>query len=244
VNPLGYARGLAQAAMQTGAAVHGATPVARIIRQGDRWKVHTPGGIVTAERLVLATNGYTHAIWPGLARSVVPVFSGIVATEPLPPAVARAILPARSAVYEIGKVTTYYRLDQHDRLLMGGRSQQSELAGPGALTWMIRYAERLWPVLRGVAWTHGWNGQLAITPDHYPHFHEPAPGVIACLGYNGRGVAMATVMGKQIAARLLNPAAAIDMPITDLKPMAFHGLWKSAVAARVAYGRLRDQLGL
>jgi glycine/D-amino acid oxidase-like deaminating enzyme len=244
VNPLGYARGLAQAAIQAGAAVHGDTPVTRITRQGSRWEIATPTGTVSAETVVLATNGYTDGIWPGLARSVVPVFSGIAATAPLAPEIARAILPARSAVYEIGKITTYYRLDDQDRLLMGGRSQQSDIAGAAALGWMTRYAERLWPVLRGVEWTHGWNGQLAITPDHYPHLHEPAPGVIACLGYNGRGVAMASVMGSQIARRLLSPGREIDMPITDVKPIRFHGLWKSAVAARVAYGRLRDAVGL
>jgi hypothetical protein len=64
-----------------------------------------------------------------------------------------------------------------------------------------------------------------------------------CLGYNGRGVAMSTAMGPQLAKRTLGGAEAeIDMPITGMKPIPFHGLWKSAVAARIAYGRIRDSL--
>ena len=64
-----------------------------------------------------------------------------------------------------------------------------------------------------------------------------------CLGYNGRGVAMASAMGPQLTRRVLGGSAAeIDMPITDLKPVPFHGLWRTAVAARIAYGRIRDSL--
>jgi glycine/D-amino acid oxidase-like deaminating enzyme len=243
VNPLGYARGLAQAAIQAGARVHGGTPAERLWRDGASWKIATPTGTVTADRLVIGTNGYTDDLWPKLRRSVVPVYSGIVASAPVPEEVAREMMPLRGALYELGGITTYYRIDRGNRVLMGGRCQQADIAAPGDVAWMVRYAERLWPQLKGRGWTHGWSGQLAITPDHYPHIHEPAPGVLVCVAYNGRGVAMATAMGSQLSRRTLGgAAAAIDMPITDLKEIPFHGLWKTAVAARVLYGRVRDYL--
>jgi glycine/D-amino acid oxidase-like deaminating enzyme len=245
VNPLGYARGLAQAAMQQGATVHGGTKVQRLQRNGAHWRVETATGTVTADKLILATNGYTGDLWPGLRRSIVPVYSAIVATEPLSEAVARTIMPAKSVLYEIGSVTVYYRLDLDNRLLMGGRGVQHDIAGPGPIQYLIDYALRLWPALKGVKWTHGWNGQLAITPDHYPHIHEPADGVLVCLGYNGRGVAMSSAMGPELARRTLGgPAADIAMPVTGIKEMPFHALWRSGVAARVIYGRIRDSLGL
>ena len=84
VNPLGYARGLAQAAMQRGAAVHGGTRVRRASKDGGAWRLETETGTVTAEKLVLATNGYTDSVWPGLRRSLVPLYSAIASTEPLP----------------------------------------------------------------------------------------------------------------------------------------------------------------
>jgi glycine/D-amino acid oxidase-like deaminating enzyme len=238
VNPLGYARGLAQAAVQAGAAVHGATPALEVKRNG-RWQVRTPTGTVRADKLVLATNGYTDDIWRGLRRSVVPVFSGIAASEPLPQA------PMQSVLYELGRVTVYYRFDHANRLLMGGRSAQRDISQPQELRYLIRYAERLWPEVRGARWTHAWSGQLAITPDHYPRVHEPDESVLVCLGYNGRGVAMSTAMGPQLAKRVVGGSKAqIDMPITTMKEIPFHALSRSAVKARMVYGRIRDWLGL
>ena len=151
-------------------------------------------------------------------------------------------MPARSVLYEMGRVTVYYRLDSSNRLLMGGRSHQRDITDPRELQYLIDYAVRLWPTLRGARWTHGWSGQVAVTSDHYPHVHEPNQSVLVCLGYNGRGVAMSTAMGPQLARRVLG--GEIDMPITTLKEIPFHALWRSAVSARIAYGRIRDYLGL
>jgi glycine/D-amino acid oxidase-like deaminating enzyme len=242
VNPLGYARGLAQAAMLLGATVHGDTEVTRLQKVRRGWQVHTPTGIVTAEKLVLATNGYTDDIWPQLRRSLVPLFSAIAATEPLPQDVVDRVMPVRSSLYEIGRITVYYRFSPDNRLLIGGRSVQKDVDHPDALRYLSDYATRLWPVLRGVTWTHGWSGRVAYTPDHYPHIHEPDPDVLICLGYNGRGVAMSSAMGPQLANRILG--GAIDMPVTTIKQIPFHALWRSGVAAGIVYGRIRDALGL
>ncbi len=244
VNPLGYARGLAQAALNAGAAVHGGTAVRALRREGAGWALDTPVGTVRAERVVLATNGYTDGLWPGLRRTVVPVFSAIAATEPLPEATARQIMPGRAVAYEVGDITVYYRLDAWGRLLIGGRSVSRDTSDPARYRWLTRYAQRLFPGIEGAAWAYFWNGQLAVTPDHYPHLHEPAPGVIAALGYNGRGVAMATAMGGEVAKRVMGAGEdALAMPITGMKAIPLHGLWRSAVAARVAYGRLRAWVG-
>ena len=81
------------------------------------------------------------------------------------------------------------------------------------MQFLIRYAHRLWPQLKPFKFTHGWNGQLAVTTDHYPHIHEPAEGVLVCLGYNGRGVAMSTAMGPELARRIIGGTSAeMNMP--------------------------------
>jgi glycine/D-amino acid oxidase-like deaminating enzyme len=246
VNPLGYARGLARAAISAGARLHGGSPAIRLARTpGGGWRVETPEGAVLADRLVIGTNGYTDDLWPGLKRTVVPVWSGITATEPLADAVARQIMPGGGVLYELGSVTVYYRLDIGNRLLMGGRSGLRDMGGPEGFRYLQRYAVKLWPALRHVAWTHGWNGQLGMTADHYPHLHEPAPDVLIALGYNGRGVAMATAMGGIIARRIGGEAEeTLDMPITGIKPIPFHRLWPLAVQGRLAWGRMRDRMGL
>jgi len=110
---------------------------------------------------------------------------------------------------------------------------------------LIAYAKRLWPFIGNPRWTHGWNGQLALTLDHYPHLNEPADKVIACLGYNGRGVAMATAMGAEIARRITGAQPAdLDMPVKSaLEPIRLHRLWPIGVTARLAYGRLMRTIG-
>ncbi|MDB5413910.1 MAG: oxidoreductase [Rubritepida sp.] len=245
VQPLSYARGLARAAMQLGARIHGGTPATALARSGAGWRVSTPRGEISADQVVLATNGYTGDLWPGLRQSVVPVYSSIASTAPLPEETARSIMPRRASLYEAGHITVYYRMDQQNRLLMGGRGPQSPLTSLEPIRYLMDYAARLWPEIAGAEWTHGWNGQIAATKDHYPHLHEPAPGLLAGLGYNGRGVAMGTAMGRQIALRLLGkPAAELDLPVLPIKPIPFHGFWKLGVSYAILQGRLRDRFGL
>jgi glycine/D-amino acid oxidase-like deaminating enzyme len=245
LQPLDYARGLARAAQQAGAHVHGGNRVLGLTRAEGRWRARTARGSVTAETVVLGTNGYTDGLQPALRRSVVPVFSTIVASAPLDERQAAAVMPLRGVLYEAGHITVYLRVDRANRLLMGGRGPQHTLAPGEAPAYLMRHAVRLWPVLEGLSWTHAWNGQLAMTPDHYPHVHRPAPGLIACLGYNGRGVALSTALGAEIARLALGAAAEeIAMPVTPVRPIALHRFWRLAVAAKVMEARLRDRLGL
>jgi glycine/D-amino acid oxidase-like deaminating enzyme len=244
LNPLGYARGLAAAAAAAGAAVHGGTRVLGLTRQGGDWKVRTSAGSATAAHVVLATNGYTDNLWPGLRRSIVPVFGAIAASSVLPDALARAVMPGRAVLYESGAITVYYRVDSAGRLLMGGRGPQREIDTAHPLAHLLAYAGRLWPGVKDIEWTHAWGGRLAMTRDQYPHVHEPAPGIIACLGYNGRGVAMGTAMGAQIARRIVEPRAGFDMPISRMRPILLHGAWPLAVHAAIARGRISDFFGM
>jgi glycine/D-amino acid oxidase-like deaminating enzyme len=244
LNPLSFARGLAQAAIRVGAAVHGGTRVLKAKREAGAWRLETAGGSVVAAHLVLATNGYTDRLWPDLRRTIVPLFGAIAASSRLPESISRSIMPGRSVLYESGAITVYYRVDSGQRLLIGGRGPMREIHSVRALPHLLAYARRLWPVLAGVPWTHAWGGRLAMTSDQYPHVHQPAPGVVVSLGYNGRGVAMATAMGAQLARRIMRPDAPIDMPVTDMKTIALHAFWPAGVKAAILYKRVSDFLGL
>jgi glycine/D-amino acid oxidase-like deaminating enzyme len=244
LNPLSFARGLAQAAIRVGAAVHGGTRVLKAKREAGAWRLETAGGSVVAAHLVLATNGYTDRLWPDLRRTIVPLFGAIAASARLPESISRSIMPGRSVLYESGAITVYYRVDSGQRLLIGGRGPMREIHSVRALPHLLAYARRLWPVLAGVPWTHAWGGRLAMTSDQYPHVHQPAPGVVVSLGYNGRGVAMATAMGAQLARRIMRPDAPIDMPVTDMKTIALHAFWPAGVKAAILYKRVSDFLGL
>lgn len=244
LNPLSYVRGLARAAIRAGARIHAGSRVTGIRRDGDAWRLETARGTVLSPHVVLATNGYTDDLWPGLRRTVVPLFGAVAASEPLTAAAGRALMPSRSVLYESGAITVYYRIDAGERLIIGGRGPQREIDSVGAIAHLLAYTHKLWPLLEGLRWTHAWGGRLAMTRDHYPHIHEPAPGVQVCLGYNGRGVAMATALGAALARRIAHPGQALDMPVTDPRTIAMHRFWPVAVQAAILHGRIRDALGL
>ena len=153
-------------------------------------------------------------------------------------------MPDRAVLYESGAITVYYRIDAQQRLLIGGRGPMREIHAASAIPHLLEYARKLWPVLKGVEWTHVWGGRLAMTRDQYPHIHEPARGVLICLGYNGRGVAMAATMGAQLARRIADPSASFDMPVTDMRSIPLHALWPIAVKAAIVRGRVSDFLGI
>jgi sarcosine oxidase len=93
------------------------------------------------------------------------------------------------------------------------------------------------------SWEHRWSGRVALTADHLPHLHEPRPGVLIGLGYNGRGVAMATVMGKLLADRALGASPAeIGWPVTSIEPIPLHRWRLPAMALVVHWKRFQDWL--
>ncbi len=244
VNPLSLARGLALSAQRAGCQVYCDTRGTRLERRADGWTVTTPGGRIDAESVILATDGYSDDLWPGLKTSIVPIFGAIVATEPLDPPLARAIVPGGQSVYESGTVTVYFRRDRHDRLLMGGRGPQRAATDRRDYAHLVAYARTLWPELAPAAWTHSWNGQFALTPDFYPRLHAPAPGLYIGLGYSGRGVALGVAMGVELAkASMGAPIDSLALPVTPIPRIRFHRLWRVGVALGVAAARFHDRFG-
>jgi glycine/D-amino acid oxidase-like deaminating enzyme len=101
----------------------------------------------------------------------------------------------------------------------------------------------IYPQLKGIAFEYHWGGLVAMTPDHLPHLHELGPGLLAGLGYNGRGVAMATVMGRLLARRALG-AQVMDLgfPVSPVSPVPFHALSGIGTRAAIQYLRFVDGL--
>jgi glycine/D-amino acid oxidase-like deaminating enzyme len=244
LHPLRYARGLAAAARAAGATLHENSRALELRRNGQLWHVSTATGSIAAPCVLLATNGYTDELWPSLRETLIPLFGAIAASAPLSESVARDILPGRSVLYEIGAITHYYRVDASQRLLFGGRGPMREVTDEAQVKHLLAYARQLWPAIERLEWTHVWGGQLAMTTDHYPHIHEPQDGVTICLGYNGRGVAMATVMGALLAARIAEPSGRFDMPISPLRRIPLHTFWRTGVRAAIIRGRFNDWLGI
>ncbi len=240
LNPLGYARGLARAAATAGVSLHGDSPARRIVRHGDRWRVETGAGSVLAAELVICTNGYTGPLWPGLSRSLVPTATVIAASEPLPPELRARILPGRHAVSETARVFYYYKLDAAGRLVIGTKGPIFSPPDAGPAERARRGALMLFPQLAEIRWTHAWGGYVAVTADMTPRLMRLDRGVTALLGYQGRGIAMATAMGREVARQLAGGETAF--PVSSLRTIPLHRFRRLGVAARVYTARLLDRL--
>lgn len=242
LNPLAYARGMAAVAQCAGAKLYEKSEVKNITRIGHQWHIKTGHGKVIAPELVIATNGYTGDLWPGLRRTILPVYTYITATEPLPEAIRSKIIPGKVSLYESAWDVVYYRLDEAGRLLMGGRGAQKPPASQNDYVHLVRYAEKLWPQLKGISWPFYWYGQVAVTKDHFPYLIAPEPGIHLMLGYSGRGIAMATVSGRLVAQRIVSGGQAdVALPVrTTLDPIAFHSFWRIGAEALMRAHILKD----
>ena len=240
VQPLAYARGLARAAMEEGAVIHGASEATGIVRRGAGWSVRTGRASIRCEIVVLATNGYTGDLWPGLRQSLVPVASFVTATAPLGHNVLPTVLPGRHAVSETARIIVYYRLDDRGRFIIGGRGRWFNVTDRGDVSHVRAAALHLFPQLEGTQWEYQWAGWPAITRDHLPKLFALDQGVYAGLGYNGRGVASATMMGQQLANVVLAEAEPL-VEVRGPERYAFHRFRQAGISFHLLTGTLLDR---
>jgi glycine/D-amino acid oxidase-like deaminating enzyme len=245
LHPLNYALGLAEAAERAGARLHDDSRVVNLSATPDSVWVTTPRGQVTARRALICTNAYTGDLAAPLGRTVVPVTSVQVATAPLSDNIAASILPQGHAPSDTRRLLLYFRKDTRGRFIIGGRGAPGD-GGMRARQAALRAdAVRLYPQLRDAEWGHAWGGSVALTRDHLPGLHRLAPNVMAGLGYNGRGVAMATVMGTLLARWASGaPDEDLGFPVTPARPIPFHRFRNPGLGAAVAAFRMLDRLGL
>jgi glycine/D-amino acid oxidase-like deaminating enzyme len=244
VQPLSYARGLARAAMAAGVVIHTNSPATQLSQGKGQWQVTTAGGAkVSAERVVLCTNGYTDGLWPQLGKSIINANSFQVATEPLPEAVRRSILPEGHVSSDARNLLLYYRIDHSGRLLMGGRGtfNEPDPALPGDWSHLENVIAKLFPQAADIPVAYRWCGHVAITRDYLPHLHEPARGLLIDIGCQGRGVGLQTRMGQALAEYITGGDVQV-LPVapSKIKPFPLYGLRRLYVSAVIGWYRMTD----
>lgn len=241
VNPLGYARGLARAAISEGARIFTGSMVETLERKGDRWTVTTANGAVTANRVILATNAYGGGIYKALGRSYFPVNSFLVATRPLSQNVLATLMPEGHCMADTRRLLIYCRTDEAGRLVVGGRGNHHDPDGAGDFVHVEKALHRLFPQVGDVDYDYRWSGRVALTPDMYPRVHMPEPGLSIALGYNGRGVAMASALGAAMGRHAVSgDENELPLPVSAIRPVPFHGARRLYLAAATMWYRTLD----
>jgi glycine/D-amino acid oxidase-like deaminating enzyme len=188
-------------------------------KQNDHWVVETDHGTVNAKHVVLGTNAYTDALWPGLNKVFTIIHYFQLASQPLDSS-ASHILPGKQGVWDTGKIMFNVRRDAYDRLLIGsmGRIHGSKDNGLSK-RWALKQIKRLFPTLGAVSFEQAWCGQIAMTPDHLPRIYELDNNLYTSIGYNGRGITTGTIFGKAMAD-LLTGMDRTDLPLPISEPAA------------------------
>lgn len=168
------------------------------------------GGTIAARHIIRATEAWSSQL-PRSARAVAPVYSLMVATEPLPAALWDRIgLRRREVFADYGHVVIYGQRTADDRIAFGGRGApyhfgsriSSEFDTDEAVFEQIRRTLRdLLPQLGPTRFTHAWGGPLGIPRDWHPSVtYDPATGIGAAGGYVGDGVAATNLAGRTLSA--------------------------------------------
>src|SRR5699024_11661772 len=105
---------------------------------------------------------------------------------------------------DTNRLVRYFRLDNKGRFIFGNRGPSRHQPGKKATAHAIQQARAIFPQLQGIEFPYSWAGRVAMTADHLPHLHQPESGLWIALGYNGRGVGMATMMGRVLATACMN----------------------------------------
>lgn len=244
LHPALYYKGLLDAARKRKITICANAAVKSITRSGNGWRIVTSRGEIEAGDVVIATNGYTGDATPDLKRRLIPLASHIIATEELPPDLARSLIPKGRTLSDTKRVLCYYRMSPDGkRMVFGGRARFTPVTPQVSAPILHRFMTDRFPQLKGYRVTHAWTGNVAFTWDALPHTGTLG-GMHYALGCNGSGVAMMTYLGHQTARRIVGGANATcgfeleefpDFPLYNGNPN-----W--ALPGIGAYYRFRDGL--
>lgn len=247
VQPLDLARGLARAAAASGVRIFDHARAMKVQPSGQSWVVASAQAELHAATVVVATNGYSDGLVPGLARSLIPVNSFQIATEPLPRKLDDLVLPEGHTVYDSRRLVLYFRRGAGGRLLLGGRASfgasLGESSKPSDYAVLESVLTGIFPQLKGIAIDYCWKGLVCVTPDFLPHYHQPQENLHVMLGYNGRGVAMANRCGAWLANKISRQADEGWLPRTAIRPLPFHGLRQPVLNTVMQFNRVLDLFG-
>ncbi|MEP6798399.1 MAG: FAD-binding oxidoreductase, partial [Lapillicoccus sp.] len=184
-------------------------------------QVRTADGVtVTARHVILATEAWASQL-PGSRRAVVPVYSLVVATAPLSPAVWEEVgLRGNETFSEHRHLIVYGQRTADHRIVFGGRGApyhfgsginpafDTDTSVHAGLRRMLR---EMFPVLADADFTHAWGGALGIARDWHPSVgYDPGTGLGRAGGYVGDGVALTNLAGRTLAELVTRRHTAIS----------------------------------
>ncbi|NVK40526.1 MAG: FAD-binding oxidoreductase [Oceanospirillaceae bacterium] len=244
-HPLNLVLGEAAALESLGGVIYEDSAVIRV-EEGDKVRLHTAAGSITADFVVVAGNAYLGGLIPQLAAKSMPCGTQVITTEPLSPETQQSLLPRDNCVEDCNYLLDYFRLSGDGRLIYGGGvtygardpSRIEELIRPNML--------KTFPELADVKVDFAWTGNFLLTLMRLPQFGRIGSNIYYAQGYSGHGIASSHLAGRVISEAIGGQAERFDV-FAGLPQTPFPGgrLFRVPLTAMGAwFYSLRDRLGI
>ena len=203
LNPLKLTLGLAKVAQKNKVKIFENTPIEKIREEGDRVQVMSKKGLIRANQVVVACNGYLDSILGSKKNKFMPINNYVVATEPLGEKRAREIIKNNYAVCDTRFIIDYYRFSEDWRMIFGGGETFTSNFVKNATSFVSKRMIKVFPQLQNVKIDYSWGGTLAITVNRLPHFGTLMNNKVSyAFGYSGHGLALSVLAGKLIGENI------------------------------------------
>ncbi|WIO73498.1 FAD-binding oxidoreductase [Porticoccaceae bacterium LTM1] len=200
-HPLNYARGIAREISKGGGSIFENSPVIDIDTSQATKCVITERGQVRCKNLVVAGGGYIGDLCPPVARSILPISTYVMTTQPLGDELSK-LLTTKAAIYDTRFAFDYYRPLADTRILWGGRIS-ANIRQPHDLKEILkRDMLRVFPQLETVNIDYAWDGWMGYSRHQMVQIGELSPAVWYAVGFGGHGVAPTTAAGEIIASAI------------------------------------------
>ena len=247
LHPLNLVLGEARVAEALGVRIFEQSPALQL-SHGDTVQVRCASGTVRAASLVLACNAHLEELEPRLSGKVLPAGSYIIATEPLPAALADELIPQNLALCDQKVGLDYYRLSADRRLLFGGACHYSGRDPLDIAAYMRPKMLKVFPQLATTAIEFQWGGKIGITANRFPLVGrlQQYPNVFYAQGYSGHGLNV-THWCARLLAEAIHAGHSQGLETFSRVPhMTFPGgkaLRSPLLALGMLWYRLREMLG-
>jgi glycine/D-amino acid oxidase-like deaminating enzyme len=203
IHPRKLVLALARLAVAAGVRIMTDCPVTSLRKAAIGTELQTPGGVVKAAEVVVATNAYSDRATSAMHRRIVQIRTAAVATQELPSDLISQLTPKGRTFGESGRIFMWFRpTPDGKRFIFGGRIGRPGGNPDNQRKAFAASATRVFPQLKDVAFSHVWSGDVAYTTDHSPHigFED---GVWIAGGYCGSGVTRSLYFGMKLARKIL-----------------------------------------
>lgn len=196
-------------------------------------KVSTTGGTITADKVILATDAYTHHLLPSLLNRFIPLYDYILVSDPLTAQQMDSIgWKNRQGFIDQRVFFNYYRMTADNRILWG--TSEAMYYPPNKVDETCDHSEyhynslrdsfkRHFPQLAGIKFPFAWGGPIASTTRLTPFFGSTDGGrLLYGLGYTGHGIGSTRLGGKILAHMALGkPNDLLQLKLVQNMPFPY-----------------------